>query len=147
MPPVQTVQGAVQSDQLGVVLAHEHVRFRDDAVAAEWPARYDAQLELDSALAAVSAAKERGVQTIVDPTAMFGGRDVHFMKQVADQTGVRIVPCTGIYSYDYPPHYFENRDVNPRAGPFLSDLNQGTPGTGTRARFWNAAPPRPAFPR
>ena len=33
-----------------------------------------------------------------------------FMKQVADQTGVRIVPCTGIYSYDFLPHYFANRD-------------------------------------
>jgi len=32
---------------------------------------------------------------------MFGGRDVRFMKRVADQTGVRIIACTGIYSYDY----------------------------------------------
>ena len=143
MPPVQTVQGAVQSDQLGVVLAHEHVRFRDEAVAAEWPARYDAQLELDSALAAVSAAKERGVQTIVEPTAMFGGRDVQFMKQVADQTGVRIVPCTGIYSYDYLPHYFENRDVDVMAEHFVSDLQQGIQGTDIRAAFLKCAADAP----
>src|SRR5438477_8804742 len=143
MPPVQTVQGAVQSDQLGVVLAHEHVRFRDEAVAAEWPSRYDAQLELDSALAAVSAAKERGVQTIVDPTAMFGGRDVHFMRQVADQTGVQIVPCTGIYSYDYLPHYFENRDVDVMAEHFVSDLQQGIQGTEIRAAFLKCAADAP----
>src|SRR5438094_6033722 len=139
MPPVQTVQGAVQSDELGVVLAHEHVRFRDEAVAAEWPARYDAQRELDSALAAVSAAKERGVQTIVDPTAMFGGRDVRFMKEVADQTGVRIVPCTGIYSYDYLPHYFENRDVDVMAEHFVADLQSGVQGTDIKAAFLKCA--------
>ncbi len=47
--------------ELGVVLGHEHVRFRDEAVANEWPGRYDEQLELDAALVAVNAAKERGV--------------------------------------------------------------------------------------
>src|SRR3979490_550090 len=97
----ETVQGAVDAGELGVVLAHEHVRFRDDAVAAQWPERYDEQAELDTALEAVAAAKAKGVQTIVDATAMFGGRDVRFMKQVADQTGVQIVACTGIYTYDY----------------------------------------------
>ena len=89
MSNVQTVQGPVEAEQLGLVLVHEHVRFRDEAVAAQWPDRYDEQAELDAALQAVDAAKARGVQTIVDPTAMFGGRDVRFMKRVADQTGVR----------------------------------------------------------
>jgi len=52
MPDVQTVQGAVDADELGTVLAHEHVRFRDEAVAAEWPTRYDEGAELDAALEA-----------------------------------------------------------------------------------------------
>ncbi len=37
MPQVQTVQGAVDAQELGLVLVHEHVRFRDEAVAAQWP--------------------------------------------------------------------------------------------------------------
>ena len=85
MPSVETVQGAVDADELGLVLVHEHVRFRDEAVAEQWPTRYDEQLEYDAALVAVNAAKQRGVQTIVDPTAMFGGRDVRFMKRVAER--------------------------------------------------------------
>ena len=56
---------------------------------------------------------------------MFGGRDVRFMKRVADETGVRIVACTGIYSYDYLPHYFENRDVDVMADHFVEDIEQG----------------------
>ena len=124
MSNVQTVQGPVDGDELGLILVHEHVRFRDEAVAAEWPDRYDEAGELDSALEAVEAAKARGVQTIVDPTAMFGGRDVRFMKRVADQTGVRIVACTGIYTYDYLPHYFENRDVDAMAEHFVADLGE-----------------------
>src|SRR5581483_10914055 len=88
---VQTVQGPVDAGELGIVLGHEHVRFRDEAVAEQWPTRYDDALELDAALVAVRAAAEHGVRTIVDATAMFGGRDVNFMKRVADETGVRIV--------------------------------------------------------
>jgi phosphotriesterase-related protein len=139
MPSVETVQGAVDAQELGLVLVHEHVRFRDEAVAAEWPGRYDEQLELDAALVAVRAAKDRGVETIVDPTAMFGGRDVRFMKRVADETGVRIVPCTGIYSYDYLPHYFENRDIDVMADHFVEDIEGGIQGTEIRAAFLKCA--------
>ena len=143
MSTVQTVQGPIAEEELGVVLAHEHVRFRDEGVAAEWPDRYDEQAELEAALAAVEAAKSRGVQTLVDPTAMFGGRDVRFMKRVADQTGVHIIACTGIYSYDYLPHYFENRDIDVMAEHFVADLRSGVQGTDIRAAFLKCAADAP----
>jgi phosphotriesterase-related protein len=139
MAEVQTVQGPVDADELGLTLVHEHVRFRDEAVAEQWPGRYDEQLELDAALLAVNAAKDRGVRTIVDPTAMFGGRDVRFMGRVADETGVRIVACTGIYSYDYLPHYFENRDIDVIADHFVEDIEVGVQGTEIRAAFLKCA--------
>jgi phosphotriesterase-related protein len=139
MADVQTVQGPVDETDLGVVLAHEHVRFRDEAVADEFPSRYDEQLELDAALLHVRAAAGYGVRTIVDPTAMFGGRDVRFMKRVADETGVQIVACTGIYSYDYLPHYFENRDIDTMADHFVEDIERGCQGTDIRAAFLKCA--------
>ncbi len=139
MAVVETVQGPVDAGELGTVLVHEHVRFRDEAVAAEWPDRYDEAAELDAALEAVGAARARGVATIVDPTAMFGGRDVGFMKSVADRSGVRIIACTGIYSYDYLPHYFQNRDIDAMADHFVADLERGVQGTDIRAAFLKCA--------
>ena len=139
MPKVETVQGAIDAGELELVLGHEHVRFRDEAVVAQWPERYDEQAELDAALEAVMAAKAKGVQTIVDATAMFGGRDVRFMKRVADETAVRIVACTGIYSYDYLPHYFENRDVDAMADHFVADIEDGIQGTDIKAAFLKCA--------
>ena len=139
MADVQTVQGPVDAEELGIVLAHEHLRFRDEAVFAQWPGRYDEQLELDAALLAARAASEHGVGTIVDATAMFGGRDVRFMKRVADETGVKIIACTGIYSYDHLPHYFENRDIDVMADHFVEDIEQGIQGTEFRAAFLKCA--------
>jgi predicted metal-dependent phosphotriesterase family hydrolase len=53
MATVETVQGPVDADELGLVLVHEHVRFRDETVAEQWPGRYDGQAELATALEAV----------------------------------------------------------------------------------------------
>jgi phosphotriesterase-related protein len=139
MPEVQTVEGPVEAERLGLTLVHEHLRFRDEAVAVQWPDRYDEQAEMDAALEAAEAAKARGVQTLVDPTAMFGGRDVRFMQRVAEQTGVRVVPCTGIYSYDYLPHYFQNRDADVMAEHFINDLELGVQGTEIKAAFLKCA--------
>lgn len=139
MSTVESVQGTVEASSLGLTLAHEHVRFRDEAVAENWPERYDAQAELDAAFAAVNAAKGHGVQTIVDATAMFGGRDVRFMKRVSDETGVNIVPCTGIYTYDFLPHYFENRDEDAIAAHFIDDIERGIQGTDMKAAFLKCA--------
>jgi phosphotriesterase-related protein len=139
MSTVETVQGSVDAAELGVTLIHEHLRFRDEAVAENWPGRYDDQAELDAALEATNAAKEHGVQTIVDPTAMFGGRDVRFMKRVSDATGVNVVACTGIYTYDYLPHYFENRDEDTIAQHFVDDIETGVQGTAIKAAFLKCA--------
>jgi len=143
MSTVETVQGAVAAEELGVTLVHEHVRFRDEAVAAQWPDRYDEQAELDAAVAAVNAAKGHGVRTVVDPAPMFGGRDVRFMRQVAETTGVQLVACTGIYTYDYLPHYFENRDADLMAEHFVADIEVGIQGTGIKAAFLKCAADAP----
>jgi phosphotriesterase-related protein len=142
---VQTVQGPREADELGRTLVHEHVRFRDEGVAEQWPGRYDAEAELAAALEAVRAAQGHGIETIVDPTAMFGGRDVRFMKRVADETGVTIVPCTGIYSYDFLPHYFENRDADAIAAHYVEDIETGIQGTDIRAAFIKCAADEPGM--
>lgn len=145
MTRVQTVQGSVDAGDLGIVLVHEHLRFRDEAVAENWPSRYDGEAELTAAVRAVMAARERGVATIVEPTAMFGGRDVRFMLRVAEATGVRIVPCTGIYTYDHLPAYFANRSVDEIAEHYVEDIERGVQGTEIRAGFIKCAADAPGF--
>lgn len=139
MAAVETVQGPVDASELGLTLIHEHLRFRDDAVAANWPGAYDETGELATAVEATNAAVAHGVRTIVDPTAMFGGRDVRFLQRVAQETGVQVVACTGIYTYDYLPHYFENRDADQMAALFVGDIEQGIQGTDIKAAFLKCA--------
>src|SRR3954451_17259618 len=143
MASVETVEGAIDERKLGRVLVHEHVRFRDEAVAENWPRAYDGDAELQAALDAVRDAKTRGVATIIDPTAMFGGRDVRFMQRVAKKTGVQIAACTGIYTYDFLPHYFQERSEDQIAALFVADIEEGVQGTDVKAAFIKCAADEP----
>jgi len=140
---VQTVLGPVAAERLGVTLIHEHLRFRDEATAEQFPSRYNRKEELEAALAAVRAAQSHGVETIVDPTAMFGGRDVRFMREVSEATGVNVVPCTGIYSYNHLPLYFESRSEDEMAEHFIEDIEGGIQGTEIKAAFIKCAADEP----
>ena len=53
------------------------------------------------------------------------------------------MPCTGIYSYDYLPHYFENRDVDVMADHFVEDIERGIQGTDIKAAFLKCAADAP----
>jgi phosphotriesterase-related protein len=143
MATVETVQGPIEASDLGTVLVHEHVRFRDEGVAEQWPREYDGNAEYDAALEAVRAASDRGVDTIFDPAAMFGGRDVGFMGRIARATGMKIVACTGIYTYDFLPHYFASRSVDQMADLFVGDIERGIQETEAKAAFLKCAADEP----
>jgi phosphotriesterase-related protein len=140
---VETVTGQIDAAELGTVLIHEHLRVRDEAVAAQWPERYDEEAELAAALEAVRAAAERGVRTVCDAGPMFSGRDVRFMRKVSEESGVQVIACTGIYSYNHLPHYFENRSVDQMAEIFAGDIERGIQGTGEKAAFLKCAADAP----
>jgi phosphotriesterase-related protein len=143
MATIETVTGPVEAGELGTTLVHEHCRFRDEAVAEQWPDYYDAEDELRAAVEAVRAAADRGVRTICDPAAMLGGRDVRFLRRVAEETGLQIVACTGIYTYDPLPHYFQNRSEDQMAELFVADIEQGIQGGDAKAAFLKCAADEP----
>jgi phosphotriesterase-related protein len=153
MAQVQTVTGPVDADQLGTTLIHEHLRNRDEAVHNQWPSAGAAKEEpphevapgedYEIALREARAAVELGIETIGEPTAMFLGRDVDFMRRVAEETGLRVIPCTGIYTYDYLPQFFLNRDPDQIADLFVHDIEAGIQGTDIKAAFIKCAADEP----
>jgi phosphotriesterase-related protein len=151
---VETVTGPIDADELGTTLIHEHLIFRDEAVLAQWPhagtvkeveppENVDEQGAFEAALEAARAAVDRGVKTIAEPTGMFGGRDVRFSRRVAEETGLQVVPCTGIYTYDYLPPYFMFRDEDAMADLFVHDIEEGIQGTEIKAGFLKCAADEP----
>ena len=145
MATVQTVTGPIDTSAMGFTLIHEHLRVLSDAVVMQWPHLYDEKQELERSIKQASAARERGVKTIVDPTVMGLGRDVRFMQEAARQTGMQVIPATGLYTYTDLPFYFHNRSIDQMADLFVHDIEQGIQGTSIRAAFLKCATDEPGI--
>jgi phosphotriesterase-related protein len=154
MATVETVDGPVDAEQLGTTLVHEHLQSRDEAVFAQWPQALTIaeevplrEVDADGAyeIAARFAGRlvELGVKTICDPSAMFLGRDVEFMRRISADTGLQVVPCTGIYTYDHLPQFFLTRDPDQIAELFVHDIETGIQGTEIKAAFIKCAADEP----
>lgn len=145
MGQVETVSGAVDAEDLGLTLIHEHFFSGDEAVTAQWPHARDRELEWTLALEAAEAVKAHEVRTVVEPTAMMLGRDVPTLVRLAEQTGLQIVTCTGIYSYDHLPQYLANRSEDLIAELFVHDITEGIQGTEVKAAFVKCAADEPGL--
>jgi phosphotriesterase-related protein len=132
MAKVETVNGPVDVERLGLTLIHEHFRATDEAGRMQFPHLYDEQREWEVALSDAHAVRGHGVQTVVEPSAMFLTRDAAFSKRVADESGLNVLLATGVYTYDHLPQVLLNRDEDGIATIFVHEIEHGIQGTGIK---------------
>ena len=129
--------GSERSDRrrgLGLTLTHEHFYSGDEAIAPTGRtfATTSASTSSPSSPPTRSSGTEsrpwssrpRCCSAATSPAAA-----------LADETGLQIVTCTGIYTYDHLPPYLVNRDEDFMAGLFVHDIEQGIQGTDIKAAF------------
>jgi phosphotriesterase-related protein len=143
MATVESVNGPVEVDDLGLTLIHEHFRSTDEALRFQFPHLYDEDAEWEAAMADATAVKSHGVKTVVEPSAMFLTRDAAFSKRVADESGLQILLATGVYTYDHLPQGLLNRTEDQIAGIFVHEIEQGIQGTGIKPAFIKCAADQP----
>jgi phosphotriesterase-related protein len=154
MASVETVTGPIEAGELGTTLIHEHLLARDEGIHAQWPHLPTGGLDpepvevppervFEIAVGCARGVLDRGVRTICDPSCMFLGRDIGFMRRVAEETDVQVVPCTGIYTYDHLPTGLLTRDADAIADLFVHDIETGIQGTEIKAAFIKCAADEP----
>jgi len=139
---VPTVTGDVAVDGLGTVLMHEHVFTLTPELQADYPALmgWDEEIRVAQAVEWLRSARAVGVDTIVDLTVIGMGRDVARIRRVSQESGVRVLVSTGLYTYDALPKYLEYvgpgtalGGEDPMVEMFVRDLTIGIADTGIRA--------------
>jgi phosphotriesterase-related protein len=140
---VETVNGPVDLEELGLTLIHEHFRATDEATRFQFPHLYDEAAEWEAAMSDANGIKGHGVQTVVEPSAMYLHRDAAFSKRVADESGLNVILATGVYTYDHLPQVLMNRNEDQLAEIFVHDIEQGIQGTGIKAGFIKCAADEP----
>jgi len=132
MPSVVSVTGPVAVEDLGFVLAHEHVVAASPGVIRSWPALHGGpEALLGRGVRALRDARAVGVDTIVDCTTFDLGRDAELLAEVSRASGVTIIAATGVWLD--PSVTMRVRSVGQLEEWFLADLTQGMDGTSIRA--------------
>jgi phosphotriesterase-related protein len=145
MATVESVTGPLELERLGRTLVHEHLRVQSEPVPDQFPHLYDDDDTYRRAAEGARALVDQGVATICDPSCMNHRRDVRFARRVAEETGLQVIPCTGIYTYNELPHFFQNRDEDFMADVFVHDVEEGIQGTDIRAAFLKCAVDEPGI--
>lgn len=140
MTAIQTATGSVDSAGLGATLMHEHILTRSPGVYENWPHLFDRAAALAAAEQKLRALYERGIRAVVDLTTVDLGRDIPFVKEVAQRSPVQIVVATGVWWM--PQRFFTDRPVDQVAALFIKDINEGIAGTGVRAAIIKCATDR-----
>jgi phosphotriesterase-related protein len=137
---VPTVTGEVRSDQLGMTLMHEHIFILAPEVEQNYPEDWHEDELVDEAVRKLRAAKNKGIESIVDLTVLGLGRDIRLIQRVAEQVEINIIVATGAYVTTALPLPFVFQDPNGPVGGrevlielFERDIFEGIAGTGVRA--------------
>ncbi|HVQ90648.1 MAG TPA: phosphotriesterase-related protein [Mycobacteriales bacterium] len=152
MTEVATVRGPVDSTELGSTLMHEHIFVLTPEIQQNYPGEWDEETMVAEAVRRLTAVKEAGVSTIVDPTVVGLGRYLPRIQRINEQVDLNIVVATGVYTYGDAPFYFRFRGPavaetlpEPMVEMFVRDIEEGIAGTGVRAAFLKCAVDAPGL--
>jgi predicted metal-dependent phosphotriesterase family hydrolase len=131
-PYVQTVDGPVAPEELGVTLTHEHVFLEMWATDGQG---FVGQLRDEDVLAAeLTAFSAAGGSCLVDQTPGGAGRDPEGLRRLSARTGVKIVTGCGWYTEPfYPPgDDLARRSTAEIAEQLIAEITEGFGVTGVR---------------
>jgi phosphotriesterase-related protein len=132
MTQVQTVLGAVDADELGFTLSHEHIVCGSPGVVQAWPALFGGrEALLARAHDILVRVREDGVRTMVDATTFDLGREVDLLVEASRASGVHVVAASGMWLAPSPA--IQVRTTQQLAEWFTADVEVGLDGTDVRA--------------
>ena len=136
MTTVNSVLGPLNTADLGFTLMHEHIMVAAAGVYRDYPELLGPN-RIERAVARLAAAKEDGIDTLVDATTLDLGRNVELLAEVSRQSGVQIIACTGWW-LDVP-RFFAGVSPDQLAQVFVREIEKGIGGTGIKAGILKSA--------
>lgn len=131
MTTIETVLGPIEAAQLGATLSHEHVLVAMGEDNHHYPWRFDWPKTRAQSIAELSEAKAGGIDSVIDLTTPDLGRDVAFIRDVAQASGMQVVVATGIWRD--VPRSFWTRDPDEIADIFVREIEVGIDDTTIKA--------------
>ncbi len=132
---IMTVNGMIPSEKMGFTLVHEHVMVDFIGASDASKSRYNVDDVIKVASPFLKDIKARGVQTFIDCTPAYVGRDVTVLKRLADSTGMNLITTTGYYGAvkeKFVPMHAFTESARQLANRWISEWKNGIEGTNIR---------------
>lgn len=145
---IMTVSGEAGIHEMGTALIHEHVLV--DWIGADSTGyhRWDRAEVIERALPFFENAKANGVDTILECTPAYLGRDPFILEELSRKSGVRIVTNTGYYGAvdnRFMPEHARQENAREIAERWIDEFEDGIDESGIRPGFMkiSVAPDQP----
>ncbi|SKB49474.1 phosphotriesterase family protein [Dyadobacter psychrophilus] len=137
-PFTNSVNGKINVSNLGVTLIHEHVLvdfIGGDKISAD---RWKHDEVIAKALPHLSEIKKRGIQSFVECTPAYIGRDVLLLQKLSEKSGLNILTNTGYYGASdnkYLPAFAFKETAEQLANRWIAEFENGIEGTRIKPGF------------
>jgi phosphotriesterase-related protein len=123
---------------------HEHIVLIEAEALANYshafgPSYWDEELRVADAIAKLTALREAGISTIVDPTAPGLGRFIPRIQRINAAVDLNIIVASGLYAFLGLPNFLNYRSVDAIAEIFVREIREGVNDTGVKAAFLKCA--------
>lgn len=135
---VMTVSGSIPVERMGTTLPHEHVMVDFAGAAAVSPGRYDRGEVFKTVLPHLRRVRALGLQTLVEATPAYVGRDPVLLRQLSEASGISLLVSTGYYGAGedrYLPRHAFAESADSLAARWIREWNEGIEGSGIRPGF------------
>lgn len=137
---VNTVRGAVPLAELGNTLMHEHLAELNNSMRRCYADWFDEDIFLEKIKPVFAKAKQLGLNTYVDQTAVNMGRDIRLLRRVSEVCDVHIIAATGLFFYE--ESWQIGKPMEEITERFIRDIEEGCEGTDIKAGMLKAATDR-----
>ena len=132
---IQTLNGPVSIDKLGLILPHEHLftDLRGPSIADSTHVEPSAVLKV--VMPYLQQASAAGVTALVECTPVGVGRNVSALQALAEVSSIHIIAPTGVYRDAFIPAPLRETEADELADLWTKELTEGIEGTSLRAGF------------
>jgi phosphotriesterase-related protein len=134
-----TVNGPIANTELGFTLPHEHIMVDFGGAATAGKHRYDANDVIEVMQPYLRNLRDQGVQTFIECTPNFLGRDVEILRILSERTGLHIISNTGLYNNQYLPDYAHAASPERLANDWIAEFEEGIGSSGIKPGFIKTA--------
>jgi len=134
MSQVNTVTGALDNQQLGRTLMHEHILIGYPGwYLDKRQPTYNRNEAMARVIDAFNQIKDFGVETVVDPCPSDMGRDPIFYAELSVKTGVNVICATGVYYESIGGNFtFRHLEQEAITEIYIREIEDGISDTGVK---------------